>query len=130
MNLIGISGRLTKEPELRTTTNGKSVTSIDLAVKRPRVKDTTDFIPVVVWNQQAEYLCKYAHKGNLVGVEGRLTTRKYLDREGNNRTIFEVVADSVEIMESKGNNFDSQNDPLNELKNRIDEMPEDTDLPF
>ena len=97
MNIIAITGRLCESPELKQTNTGKSVISTNLAVDRPYAKDTTDFIPVIIWNQSAEYLSKYAHKGTKVAVTGKLTTRKYEDKNGNKRTAFEVVADTVEI---------------------------------
>lgn len=97
MNSINLVGRLTADPELKTTNSGKSVCSFTLAVSRPRVKDTTDFINVVAWNQSAEYLANYGHKGSLVAVTGVLTSRKYDDKDGNHRTAFEVVCDSVSL---------------------------------
>ena len=101
MNTIAITGRLTADPELRRTQSGVSVLSYTLAVKRPRVKDTTDFIDVVSWRNDAEFLAKYAHKGSLVAVAGALTTRKWQDKHGNNRTSFEVVSDNVELLGGK-----------------------------
>lgn len=104
MNIISLIGRLCESPELKQTTNGKSVVSTNLAVDRPFAKDVTDFIPVVIWNQPAEYLAKYANKGTKIAVSGKLTTRKYEDKNGNKRTAFEVVADNVEICESAAQN--------------------------
>ena len=100
MNIISLIGRLCESPELKQTTNGKSVVSTNLAVDRPFTKDTTDFIPVTIWNQSAEYVGKYAKKGTKVAITGKLTTRKYEDKNGNKRTAFEVVADTVEICDS------------------------------
>ena len=108
MNTISIIGRLTAAPDVRTTQSGVPVCSFTLAVKRPRVKDTTDFINVVVWRASAEYIGKYGKKGSLVGVSGSLTSRKYEDKEGNKRTAFEVVADSVELCESRSNDEGGQ----------------------
>ena len=67
-------------------------------MKRPKVKDTTDFINCVVWRAGAEYLTRYGHKGNVVAATGVLTARKWQDKDGNNRTSFEVVADTVELI--------------------------------
>lgn len=100
MNSIQLIGRLCESPELKQTTNGKSVVSTNLAVDRPFAKDTTDFIPVVIWNQSAEYVGKYAKKGMKIAITGKLTTRKYEDKNGNKRTAFEVAADTVEICDS------------------------------
>ena len=103
MNNCAFIGRLTAEIELRRTNSGKAVASYSLAVKRPRVADTTDFIEFVSWEQGAEYLAKYAHKGDVVGAVGTLQPRKWTDKEGNNRTAWEVVTTSVELLSSKKN---------------------------
>ena len=139
MNSINLVGRLTADPELKTTNSGKSVCSFTLAVSRPRVKDTTDFISVVTWNQSAEYLANYGHKGNLVAVTGVLTSRKYDDKDGNHRTAFEVVCDSVSLCESRDKGQGGTNTPpTNKTQNNgIVEPPaqfvgldNDSDLPF
>lgn len=108
MNSCNFVGRLTAEIELRRTNSGKAVASYALAIKRPRVADTTDFIEFVTWEQGAEYLAKYANKGDVVAAAGTLQPRKWTDKEGNNRTAFEVVTTSVELLSSKkdsqGNN--------------------------
>ena len=101
MNSINLTGNICNDLEVKSTQSGKSVLSFNLAVKRPFTKDTTDFIPVVVWDQGADYLGKYGRKGSRVAVCGKLTTRKYQDNGGNNRTAYEVVADTVELMDSK-----------------------------
>ena len=101
MNNINITGNLTKDIELKSTQSGISVCSFNVAVKRPHTKDTTDFIPVTAWRQNAEYLGRYARKGNRVGISGSLTTRIYEDRDGNKRTAYEILADSVELLESR-----------------------------
>ena len=101
MNAVNITGRLAAKPDLKSTQNGKSVCNFRLAVTRPRVKDTTDWIPCTAWNQNAEFLSKYAEKGNRVGVTGVLTSREYEDKEGNRRTMYEVLCDSVELLDSR-----------------------------
>lgn len=106
MNSINLIGNLCGDIELRQTNSGKSVTQFNLAVKRPFSRDTTDFIPVVVYDQPAEYLSRYAHKGTKVAVTGKLISRNYEDKNGNKRTAFEVVADVAEICESKESNTD------------------------
>lgn len=98
MNTINITGRLTANPELKTTQSGISVCVYNLAVKRPKVKDTTDFLPVVSWRQGAEYLAKYGHKGDMVAVSGVLTARSWEDKEGNKRISYEIVTDTVELV--------------------------------
>lgn len=108
MNSVTMIGRLTNEPELRRTQTGTACCSFSLAVKRPKAKDTTDFHNFVVWQQGAEYLCQYGHKGDLVGVTGYLTTREWTDKDGNKRKAIEVNCDSVELISSKKSDSNSQ----------------------
>lgn len=101
MNSVTMIGRLTNDPELRRTQTGTACCSFSLAVKRPKVKDTTDFHNFVVWQQGAEYLNQYGHKGDLVGVTGYMTTREWTDKDGNKRKVTEVTCDSVELISGK-----------------------------
>ena len=113
MNSVTMIGRLTKEPELRRTQSGTACCSFSLAVKRPRVKDTTDFHECVVWQQGAEYLCQYGHKGDIVGVTGFLITRSWEDKDGNKHKAVEVNCDSEELLSSKKNSEGSTQPPQN-----------------
>lgn len=108
MNSVTMIGRLCADPELRRTQSGTACCSFSLAVKRPKVKDTTDFHDFVVWQQGAEYLCQYGHKGDLVGVTGYLITRNWQDKDGNKRKSIEVNCDSVELISSKKSDSNSQ----------------------
>lgn len=128
MNSCCIVGRLTSDLELKKTSSDLSVCSFTLAVNRPRVKDTTDFINCVAWRGSAEYLTKYARKGSLVAVSGSLTSRNYEDKQGNKRTAFEVVADNVTLCESKTKDATSELT----MPQRVDfeVVEEDGDLPF
>ena len=106
LNRIIIMGRLVRDPELRTTQSGVSVTSFTLAVdrdfkNRDSGEKSTDFIDVVAWRQTAEFICKYFGKGRMAVVEGRLQIRDWKDRDGNNRRSAEVVADNVYFADSK-----------------------------
>lgn len=101
MNSCNFVGRLTAEPELRRTPDGTAVCSFSLAVKRPMVKDTTDFIDFVSWRQSAEYLAQYGHRGDVVAVTGSLQPRSWTDKDGNKRKAFEVVTTGVELLSSK-----------------------------
>ena len=104
LNVAVIMGRLTAEPELRTTTSGISVTSFSVAVDRAYQKNgerQTDFINVVAWRQTAEFVSRYFHKGSMIAVEGSIQTRNYEDRNGNKRTAVEVVANNVSFCGSK-----------------------------
>lgn len=111
MNSTNMIGRLTADPELRRTTDGTAVCTFTLAVRRPRVKDTSDFIDFVAWRQSAEYLSQYGHKGDIVAVSGPLTSRKWKDKNDNNRINWEIQADTVELLSSKkeGNTNQKQN---------------------
>ena len=103
-NLVVLTGRLTADPELKSTPNGISVTSFSIAVsRRYRAGEETqaDFINIVAWRQTAEFVSKYFKKGSMIGIEGSIQTRKYVDKNGNNRTAFEVVANNVQFVESK-----------------------------
>ena len=108
LNCAVIMGRLTADPELRTTNNGISVTSFSVAVDRSYAKAgterQTDFINVVAWRQTAEFVTRYFHKGSMIAVQGSIQTRKYQDRNGNTRTAFEIVADQVSFCGSKREN--------------------------
>lgn len=110
MNSCNFVGRLTAEPELRRTDNGNAVCSYSLAVKRPMVADTTDFIEFVSWRQSAEYLCKYGHKGDVVAATGTLQPRTWTDKDGNKRKTMEIVTTSVELLSSK-KNAENNNQP-------------------
>ncbi|WNF37161.1 single-stranded DNA-binding protein [Bacillaceae bacterium IKA-2] len=106
LNRVVLVGRLTRDPELRYTPNGIAVASITLAVSRPfsnqQGNRETDFINIVVWRKQAENVANYLRKGSLTGVDGRLQSRSYENNEGKKVFITEVVADSVQFLESKG----------------------------
>lgn len=100
LNRVVLIGRLTRDPELRTTTTGKNVVNFSIAVTK-RFKPTdgspdADFFTIIAWGKDAEYVANYLTKGRMVAVEGRLQTRKYQTQEGTNREVVEVVADSVQ----------------------------------
>ena len=105
LNCAVIMGRLTADPELRTTNNGTSVTSFTVAVDRSFVRSgeerQTDFINVVAWRQSAEFVSRYFHKGSMIAVQGSIQTRNYEDKNGNRRTAVEIVADRVSFCGSK-----------------------------
>lgn len=100
VNSVVLVGRLTRDPELRTTSTGKNVCSFSIAVTK-RIKPTdgspdADFFNIVAWGNQADYVTNYLTKGRLVAVEGRLQSRKYTTNDGSNREVVEVVANSVQ----------------------------------
>lgn len=101
LNRIILMGRLAADPELRTTPNGVSVVSFRIGVTRDYNRDQTDWINIVAWRQTAEFVSKYFFKGSMIALEGSLQSRQYQDRDGNNRTAYEVQADRVWFAESK-----------------------------
>lgn len=105
LNCAIITGRLTTDPELKTTTNGISVTSFTVAVDRnnqkPGQERQTDFINVVAWRQTAEFVTRCFRKGQMIAVQGSIQVRGYEDRNGNKRTAVEIVADTVSFCGSK-----------------------------
>ena len=100
VNSVVLIGRLTRDPELRTTTTGKNVCSFSIAVqKRIKPQDGSpdaDFFNIVAWNKDADYVVNYLTKGRLVAVGGRLQARKYTASDGSNREVVEIVASSVQ----------------------------------
>ena len=98
INRVVLTGRLTRDPELKTTPTGKSVVDFSIAVDR-RVKGETDFFRVTAWGATAEFVSNYITKGRLVGVDGRLQSRKYTANDGTNREVVEVIADNVNALD-------------------------------
>ena len=100
-----LMGRLCADPELKTTPSGLSVTSFRLAINRRTGKDTeakTNFIDIVAWRNTAEFICKYFKKGQPIHICGSIQSRQWKDKDGNNRTTIEVVADEATFTESRG----------------------------
>lgn len=135
MNRVCLVGRLTAKPELRYTGSNVPYSRFTVAVNRTFSNNNgereTDFINCVIWRKQAENVCNYLNKGSLVSVEGRIQTGSYDDRDGNKRYTTDVVADSVQFLESR-NQTQSQSDnvtpydyenaaPVNDVN--IDEDP-------
>ena len=105
LNSVCLMGRLTADPELKSTQSGVSVCSFRIAVDRtyqPKGQEKqTDFINIVTWRGTAEFVSRYFRKGQLVAVQGSIQTGQYTDRDGNKRTTFDVVADNVFFAEKK-----------------------------
>lgn len=101
LNNLSIMGRLVRDPELRQTTTGKSVCSFTIANDRPYSgadKKETDFLDVVTWNKTADFVAKNFTKGKTIVLTGRIQTRSYKDKEGNNRKTWDIIADSVDFV--------------------------------
>ena len=152
LNHIVIMGRLTRDPELRTTQSGVSVASFTVAVDRDfgdrdGGERQTDFFDCSAWRSTGEFVSRYFHKGSMIVVSGRMQSRKFQDREGNNRTAWDVQADNVYFGDSKRDSdsqqgynaqnsyggYDSarQNTPVPQVvSNPFEELEDDGELPF
>lgn len=144
MNIAVLIGRLTDNPELRHTNSNVAVARFSIAVDRRYVKSgeerQTDFINIVAWRQQAEFICNYFKKGQLIAIEGSIQTRRYQDKDGNNRTAFEVVASNVSFVGPKrdndGTGYSAPAEPAapqsfsNTDSGDFAEIASDDDLPF
>ncbi|EGQ2674470.1 single-stranded DNA-binding protein [Staphylococcus pseudintermedius] len=144
LNRVVLVGRLTKDPEFRTTPSGVSVATFTLAVNRnyknKNGEQQADFINCIVFRKQAENVNNYLSKGYLAGVDGRLQSRSYENQEGRRIFVTEVICDSVQFLESKNNNQSNnqsqqqrgqapaQDNPFTNANNPID--IDDEDLPF
>lgn len=111
MNKAILIGRLTRDPELRTTPTGRNVCQFSVAVNRTFTNANgereADFINCVVWDKQAENLSKYQKKGNQIAVEGRIQTRNYDDKDGKRVYVTEILANNISFLDSKGTNTSS-----------------------
>ena len=104
INRVVLVGRLTRDIELRKTPNGASVVSFTVACNRRSKQEgqpDADFINCVAWNRVADLMAQYLQKGALIGIEGRIQTRSYEDKDGKRVYVTEVLADSVQFLESK-----------------------------
>ena len=108
LNVVAIMGRLVADPQLRQTTTGKNVASFRIACDRGRRdangQDQADFFDVVAWERSAEFVCRYFQKGSLIAVDGRLQSRQYQDKNGNNRQAVEIVAQNINFTGPKSQN--------------------------
>ena len=112
LNHITIMGRLTRDPELKTTNSGIPVVSFSIAVDRDFADKESgergvDFIDVVAWRHTAEFVSRYFTKGRMAVVSGRLQTRNWTDKEGGKRKAVEIVADNVYFCDSKRNDSET-----------------------
>ncbi|MBT2601264.1 MULTISPECIES: single-stranded DNA-binding protein [unclassified Oceanobacillus] len=141
LNRVVLVGRLVKDPDLRYTPNGVAVANFTIAVNRPFKNDgeqQADFINAVIWRKPAENLANYMSKGSMIGIDGRIQTRNFEGQDGKTVYVTEVVADSVQFLETKGSNENKQqnNQPSNQsnedpFKNNGEPIDiSDDDLPF
>ena len=142
LNIAVIMGRLTADPELRTTGTGISVCSFSVAVDRNYSSGgerQTDFINCVAWRQTAEFISRYFHKGSMIAINGSIQQRQYTDKDGNKRNAFEIVVDNANFCVSKaesgtGSSSASQQAPASFSNADTGDFQEismsDDDLPF
>ena len=143
LNHVSIMGRLARDPELRTTTSGKSVVSFTIATDRNRKdangQNQTDWIRMTAWEKTAEFICKYFQKGSMIAIDGRLQSKTYQDKNGNTRTDMEVVVEEVNFVGAKSaSNADSNAQPAArqqptaqpQTAPQFEDVSDDPDLPF
>ena len=146
LNIVAIAGRLGKDPELKTTQSGKSVTRFSLAVQRGKKNQNgeyeSDWIDVQAWGNTAEFICKYFQQGQLMAVSGRIQAGTYKDRDGNNRKAGESGAQDGRFCESRKRDESKEPvkqpalqpvEPVEEYEQAMlppDDFLGDDDLPF
>lgn len=138
INRVILTGRLARDPELRKTQSGLSVCGFQLAVDRPKQKGQdkviTDWISCQAWRQSADYICRYAKKGALLAVDGRIQTRSYDNASGQKVNVTEVVCERVEIQrQASTQSSGKQQTSLNQDSYTNDEVFDNVcidDLPF
>ncbi len=113
LNVVAIMGRLVADPTLRQTQTGRKVASLRVACDRGRRdangQTQADFFDVVCWEASADFVCKYFQKGSLIAIDGRLQSRNYTDKSGNNRTAIEIVATNINFAGPKSTNSGNNN---------------------
>ena len=111
INRAVLTGRLTKDAELKVTQSGLSVATFTLAVNRQysKAKGDADFINCVIWRKAAENFCNFTSKGSLVGIDGRIQTRSYENKSGQKVYVTEIVVDSFSLLESKKDRLANNN---------------------
>lgn len=132
-NKMILVGRMTADPEMKSTPSGVSVCSFSVACDR-QFKDKdgnrkSDFIPCVAWRSLAEFVVKYFQKGSPIGIEGSLETKTYTDKNGNKRTMYEVIADRAFFVGGKERNT-SSNENASESEYDTADVESSDDLPF
>jgi single-strand DNA-binding protein len=138
LNSVCLMGRLTADPELKSTQLGVSVCNFRIAVDRtytPKGQEKqTDFINIITWRSTAEFVSRYFRKGQLVAVQGSIQTGQYTDRDGNKRTTFDVVADNVFFAEKKAESGETKQgagyDHSPDIQGDFEEIIGDESLPF
>lgn len=130
MNKVILVGRLTRDPEVKYTPSGKMVATFTLAVDRAytanKEQKETDFVPIVVWGNTAEFCGNYLNKGSKILVDGRLQVRSY-EKDGQRRYVTEVIANSVDSLERRSSTGGPSNDNQ-QVKDSIASFGSDVDI--
>lgn len=131
MNYVGLMGRLTRNPELKQTSSGKSYCRFSIAVKKEFVKDGVDFINCVAWDKRAEFIANYFGKGQRILIQGRINVGTY-EVNGEKRNSFDVVVDRAEFIETQSNSGSSfdKNADTNDYIDTVDDPDDGEDFPF
>lgn len=130
MNNVVLMGRLVADPEIRTTSTGKSVANFRIAVDRPYSKSgdkQADFITIVAWEKTADFISRYFSKGSMIAIQGSIQTRSYEDSSGSKRTATEVLAREVSFC---GDKKDASSAPTSMSAPDFEEIGDDEDLPY
>ena len=133
INKVIIGGRLTADPELKTTQSGISVISFSVAVNRktkPGANQETDFFNVVAWIQTAEFVSRYFHKGSSICIVGVLQTSSWTNQKGEKQYRTDIVADEVMFVDSKSDNQAAFTPTPGAIAPKFEDVPVDADLPF
>ncbi len=142
INNVVLMGRLTYEPELRTTTSGVLICRFQIAVERnytPKGEERkADFIDITAWRQTAEFICRYFHKGSMIALTGSIQTDNFTDKDGNKRKSVTVVANEVSFCGSKSESENNTNAAFTQPapsyaaadNSDFEEIDNDDDLPF
>lgn len=120
LNISVLCGRLTTDPVLKKTSAGMSVISFNLAVDRDFKKEGADFISIQCWNKTADNVAKYCRKGSQINIKGRIQTRNYDGADGKKVYVTEVVAESVQFLDTKSSQQACESNHANEYTNDVD----------
>ena len=135
MNKFFLTGNVARDAELKITPSNKKWTRVAIAVNRPFSKDIVDFIDLIAWERDAEFICKWTPKGTRILVEGHIQKSKYKDKDGNERSTYDFVVEKIEFAGGKKDSSPSNDRRTAPAKNDAPDIPDDAgidpeDTPF
>ncbi len=134
MNKVYLIGNLTRDPEVSETNSGVMFCRFSIAVNRAFASNDgtreADFFNITVWRNQAENCGKYLKKGSKIAIVGSLQNRTYEDKEGNKRTVTDIVASEVEFLSSGNRGDNGEIAPVKKEQLQLEEVDNDDNLPF